>query len=79
MVAGGLADRETVKGHEARGIGRRDEGAPNDVSLIARELAPEERFQVHVLAHCDCADVGDRRGGVRHRRVELSKIAGADE
>ena len=44
--------------------------------LVARELAPESGLEIDVLADCDCADVGNRRGGVASRAVErLGKVA----
>ena len=58
MIPASAAHREAVKRDEGRGIRTRDQRAPDDILLVARELAPEGRLQIDVFADRDRADVG---------------------
>src|SRR6185437_15937146 len=79
VIAGRTPHREAVKRDEAGGIGARNERPPDDILFVPRELSPEGRLKVDVLADGNRADVRQRRRCVRGRALQRLERAASDQ
>ena len=73
MIVRRRSARVIVQGHEARDVARADDRVSRDIGEISRQLRPEGRLGVQVLAHPDDRAIGQGRAGGRDRRVHLLK------
>src|SRR4249919_2631010 len=79
MVSACAAHRKAVKRDEAGGVRARNQGAADDILLVAGKLAPESRLEVHVLAHGDGADIRQRSRRIGSRALKSFDLAAANQ